>query len=120
MRLRRKQATIANLRYFALAALGLVAAGFIAHPAAAAFILIADACIMIGVAGLAGFNFDNTPFHSPARRSMAYLALLFLYAAVVELLVGYPLRWLLRDHSLEATLALSTTTVIALLSLWKV
>ena len=61
MRLRRKQATIANLRYFALAALGLVAAGFIAHPAAAAFILIADACIMIGVAGLAGFNFDNNP-----------------------------------------------------------
>jgi uncharacterized protein len=120
MRLRRKQATIANLRYFALAALGFVAAGFIAHPAAAAFILIADACVMIGMAGLAGFNFDNTLFHSPARRSMAYLALLFLYAAIVELLVGYPLRWLLWDHSLEATLALSTTTVIALLSLWKV
>jgi ankyrin repeat protein len=119
MRLRRKQATIANLRYFALAALGFVAAGFIAHPAAAALLLIADACVMIGVAGLAGFNFDNTLFHSPARRSLAYLALLFLYAAVVELLVGYPLRWLLRDHSLEATLALSTTTVIALLSLWK-
>jgi uncharacterized protein len=119
MRLRRKQATIANLRYFALAAIGFVTAGFIAHPAAAAFLLIADACVMVGVAGLVGFNFDKTLFHSPARRSMAYLALLFLYAAVVELLVGYPLRWLLRDHSLEATLALSTTTVIALLSLWK-
>ena len=120
MRLRRKQATIANLRYIALAAFGFVAAGFIVRPAAAAILLIADAWVMIGVAGFAGFNFVGTLFHSPARRSMAYLALLFLYAAAVELLVGYPLRWLLRDHSLEATLALSTTTVIALLSLWKV
>ncbi len=120
MRLRRKQATIANLRYLALAALGFVAAGFIARPAAAAILLIADACVMIGVSGFVGVNFVGSSFHSPARRSVAYLALLFLYAAVVELLVGYPLRWLLRDHSLEATLALSTTTVIALLSLWKV
>src|SRR5580693_2575876 len=119
MPLRRKQDRISALRYFAPAAVAFLAAAFVDQLWIAALIVAADVLVVAGVARLVGLRFDNTVRPTAATRLGTIAVLVFGYAAFVGLAIAYPMNRLLRDPSLGATMALSTTAVLVLLSLWK-
>ena len=116
---RRKQERISALRYFAPAAVAFAAAAFVDQLWIAALIVAADVLVVAGVARLVGLRFDNTVRPTAATRLGTIAVLVFGYAAFVGLAIAYPMNRLLRDPSLGATMALSTTAVLVLLSLWK-
>ena len=108
-----------GLRYFAPALVAFVAAGFLHHPLAIVVLLIADALTMTAVCQFVGLGRESTFSANLVRRGSVYALLLAGYAALVALLVSYPLWWLERDASLAATLALTTAVVAALLATWR-
>jgi ankyrin repeat protein len=120
MRSRRPAATIANLLPFLTAVAVFVATASIAHPATILLALIGDAVGLVALTDALGVRNASHLFNSVSSRVMTWLGLMCAYTLLADVVVGYPLLWLLRDHSLGATLALSTLTVIALLALWKI
>jgi uncharacterized protein len=119
MRSRRQPFTIANVLPFLLAVAIFVLAMLIPHPATILLMLIGDTIAAITIADLAGPRGRDVASRSWSDRTITFFGLLFAYTVFANILVGYPLLWLLRDHSLGATLALSTFVVIVLLSVWK-
>ncbi len=116
---RRTQDRISSLNYFAVAAVAFAAAAYVDQLWIAALIVAADVLVFAGVARLAGLRLDNATRPTAATRLGTIAVLLFGYAAFVGLAIAYPMTRLLRDPSLGATMALSTTAVLVLLSLWK-
>lgn len=120
MRSRRPSATIANLLPFLPAVAAFVVTASVSHPATIMLALIGDAIAIVAMADALGIRGSSSPANSRTNRTLAWLGLMCVYTLLADVVVGYPLLWLLRDHSLGATLALSTLTVIALLGVWKV
>lgn len=116
---RRTQERISALRYFAPAVVAFVAAAFVNQLWIAALIVAADVFVFAGVAHLVGVRFNTADSYNVTARLSTIVVLLFGYAIFVGLAIAYPLNRLLRDPSLGATMALSTTAVLVLLSLWK-
>jgi ankyrin repeat protein len=116
----RLPAWFVNLRYFVPAYIVFAAATLLQHPAVIAPLLIGATLMVAGICQASGLVGENRFAATVFRRASLFFAELVLYAAVVALLVAYPLGWLLRDQSLSATLAVSTEVVVALLCLWRI
>jgi ankyrin repeat protein len=112
-------ARLAALRYFIPAALAFGASAFITQPAVLALLLAADALTLAAVCQVIGFGLEASFARTLLRRGLANFVLLLAYTAWLVTLVAYPMRWILHDATLPATLALSTALVLALLSLWR-
>lgn len=111
---------LSRLRYFIPAAAAFVASAFITQPAAVlALLLAADALTLAAICQLIGFGLEASFVRTLMRRGLAHFVLLLSYTVWLAALVAYPLRWLLGQATLPATLALSTALVLALLSLWR-
>ena len=95
------------------------AAGMLHHPSAIALLLLADALTMTAICQVLGLARERTFSANILRRGSAYALLLIGYAALVALLVSYPLLWLQSDPTLTATIALTTTVVAAILLPWR-
>ncbi len=119
MRSRRQPLTIAKLLPFLTVAAAFVVTSLIAHPATLLLALIADAIALVSIADALGIRGSSFVLNPWTTRATIVFGLMCVYSLLADLMIGYPLLWLLRDHSLAATLALSTVSVIALLSVWK-
>ncbi len=95
------------------------AAGMLHHPSAIALLLVADALTMTAICQVLGLARETTFSANILRRGSAYALLLTGYAALVALLISYPLWWLESDPTLAATLALTTAVVAVLLLPWR-
>jgi ankyrin repeat protein len=115
----RPYAWFINLRYFLPAFFAFAAAAMLQHPSMILLLLIADALMVAGVCRVLGFQQEATFARMMWRRGLPFLLLLAGYAALVALLIVYPLQWLQRDRSLGATIAVSTEVVVAIFSLWR-
>ncbi len=120
MRSRRPSATIATLLPFVLAVAAFAVVASIPHPATILLALIGDAIAIVAIADAFGIRDSSSPANSRTDRALTWLGLMCIYTLLADVVVGYPLLWVLRDRSLGATLTVSTLTVLALLGLWKV
>lgn len=110
---------LSNLLYFVPALALFAVAGLVHHPLMLALLLVADALTFAAVCQAIGVDLEATFARSILLRGSAYLILLVAYTALTALVMGYPLYLLLHDHSLEATLLLSTAAFVVLLALWS-
>ena len=108
-----------GLLCFVPAAIAFIAAGMLRHPSAIVLIFAADALTMTAICQLLGLAREASFGDNILRRGSAFALLLGGYAALVALLISYPLWWLQSDPSLAATLALTTAVVAALLLPWR-
>jgi ankyrin repeat protein len=108
-----------GLLCFVPAVIVFTAAGMLHHPSAIALLLVADALTMTAICQVVGLARERTFTANVLRRGSAYALLLTGYAALVALLISYPLWWLESDPTLAATLALTTAVVAALLLPWR-
>jgi len=108
-----------GLLCFVPAVIVFAAAGMLHHPSAIALLLAGDALTMTAICQVLGLARESTFFANVLRRGSAYALLLTGYAALVALLISYPLWWLESDPTLPATLALTTAVVAALLLPWR-
>lgn len=115
----RLAAFVASLPYFLPAALCLLAAAFLVHPATLLLLLAANSLTLAAVCQGLGFDQEDSFARTVLRRGAAHFVLLATYTAAVMLLLGWPLAWLLHDGSLAATMCLSAVVVAALLLLWR-
>ncbi|UXI68531.1 ankyrin repeat domain-containing protein [Tahibacter amnicola] len=113
-------ALIASLPYFLPAAACLVVAGMVVHPAVLLALLAANSLTLAAVCHGLGFDLEADFARTVLRRGAAHFVLVAGYSALLVLMLGWPLGWLLREPSLVATLALSTAVVVALLALWRI
>src|SRR5262249_47272769 len=109
-----------NLRYFVPGFFVFAAAALLDHPATILLSLAGAAATTAAVAYSARLVREQGFAPTLLRRALPHLIALLLYGLLVALLVAYPLRWLARDLSLSATLAVTTEVVVALLGLWRV
>ena len=116
----RLAAFAASLPFFLPAALCLLAAAFLTHPAALLLLLAANSLTLAAVCHGLGFALEDSFARTVLRRGAAHLVMLASYTAAVMLLLGWPLGWLLHGGSLAATMCLSAAVVAALLLLWRV
>lgn len=116
----RLAAFAASLPFFLPAALCLVAAAFLTHPAALLLLLAANSLTLAAICHGLGFALEDSFARTVLRRGAAHLVMLACYTAAVMLLLGWPLAWLLHGGSLAATMCLSAAVVAALLLLWRV
>jgi ankyrin repeat protein len=115
----RKSIWFSGLLCFVPAAVVFTAAGMLHHPSQVALLLLADALTMTAICQVLGLARERTFSANILRRGSAYALLLTGYAAVVALLISYPLWWLESDPTLSATIALTTTVVAAVLLPWR-
>lgn len=115
----RLAAFVASLPYFLPAALCLLAAAFVAHPAALLLLLAANSLALAAICQGLGFDQEDSFARTVLRRGAAHFVLLAIYSAAVMLLLGWPLAALLQAGSLGATMCLSAAVVVALLLLWR-
>lgn len=116
----RLAAFVSSLPYFLPAALCLLTAAFVVHPASLLLLLAANSLTLAAVCHGLGFALEESFARTVLRRGAAHFVLLASYAAAVMLLLGWPLAWLLQAGSLAATMSLSAAVVVALLLLWRV
>lgn len=116
----RLAAFVASLPYFLPAAICLLIAAFVVHPASLLLLLAANSLTLAAVCHGLGFDLESSFARTVLRRGAAHVVLLASYAAAVMLLLGWPLAWLLQAGSLAATMCLSAAVVVALLLLWRV
>ncbi len=115
----RPRKLLSNLLYFVPALIVFAVAGLVHHPLMLALLLVADALTLAAVCLAIGVDLESTFARSVLRRGSAYFILLVAYTAFTALVMGYPLYLLLHDHSLEATLLLSTAAFVVLLAVWS-
>ena len=106
-------------RYGALALLALALAGLLRSPAALGALLLANSIVAAALVAAAPQAAAATPWRFLLHRGLLHLLLFSAYVALVALLVGLPLLWLLRSPSLQATLTLSACSVLCVLLLWR-
>ena len=101
-----------------VAAIGISAsAAWLETWSALAALLAADGLCFIAIARLTQLR--RTPrIGVDVDAGAGYLLMLVLYAAVVALLIGYPVQHLRDEPTLGAALAVSGAAVLAMLSLW--
>lgn len=109
-----------NLRYFVPGFFVFAAAALLEHPAAILLLLTGAAATTAAVAHSVGLAREPSFARTLLRRALPYLVALLIYGMLAALLVVYPLRWLARDPSLSATLAVTTEVVVVLLGLWRI
>jgi len=106
-------------RYGALALLALALAGLLRSPAALGALLLANSIVAAALVAAAPQAAAATPWRFLLHRGLLHMLLFSAYVALVALLVGLPLLWLLRSPSLQATLTLSACSVLCVLLLWR-
>ncbi len=110
---------LSNLVYFVPALAVFASAGLLHHPFTLVLLLAADALTLAAVCQAMGAGRESTFVHSVVHSGCAYFILLLAYTMFTALVLGYPLYLLLRGHSLEAALLLSTAAFVALLAPWS-
>ncbi len=100
-----------------LAAVAIAAFG--PHPFALLPLLIAGTLCMAAVCHAIGFDSEPSFVRTLLRRGPAHLILLAIYAAVVFVLIAWPLLVLSQSPSLIATFGLCVALVLALAVLWR-
>ncbi|MEO8670346.1 MAG: ankyrin repeat domain-containing protein [Tahibacter sp.] len=117
--LQRMRALVGALGYFVPSLALFATAALSLHPAMLLVLLLANSLCMAAVCHALGFDLESSFTRTVLRRGAAHFVLLAGYTAIVMLLLGWPLVWLLHDGSLAATMCLSTAIVAALLLLWR-
>ncbi|MBL0162249.1 MAG: ankyrin repeat domain-containing protein [Xanthomonadales bacterium] len=83
-------------------------------------LLIGDVLLLAAVCASIGFDMEGSFARSLARRGLASLIALALFAVFIAGLLALPTGWLLREPSLGGALALSAAFLLGLLSLWRI
>ncbi|HUA82137.1 MAG TPA: ankyrin repeat domain-containing protein [Dyella sp.] len=96
---------------------GIAAIG--AHPLALIPLLLANTLTMAAICHVIGFDPEPDFFRTVMRRGMAHLAMFTGYAALVFLLIAWPMLRLTQHPTLGASLLLAAALVVALMVLWR-
>ena len=117
--LQRRHVLLAASIFFIAALASFSATAWIASPWLLPLLLVGNVLCLAAVARACAPDRHRTGLREDLYALSAYAIALAAYAAVVAVLVGYPLHWLHQEASLGATLALSGAVVLALLALWR-
>ncbi len=82
--------------------------------------LIGDTLLLTALCASIGFDMEGSFGRSIARRGLASLLVLVLFAVFIAALLAVPTVWLLREPSLGGALALSAAFLLGVLSLWRI
>lgn len=96
---------------------GIAAIG--AHPIVLIPLLLANTLTMAAVCHAIGFDPEPDFFRTVMRRGMAHLAMFTCYAALVFLLIAWPMLRLTQQPTLGGSLLLAAALVVALMVLWR-
>ncbi len=103
-----------------LSAWGLFAASaFVPRSFALPLLVLANAAMMHALCRRFGFADDARPLQANGRSVLGYGLLLGSYTILIQMLVAWPIRWLMDEGSLSASLMVSGGIVLALFSLWR-
>ena len=116
----RRHSLLAGLARFLPALLAFAMAVAAADWLASILLLIGDALMLTALCASIGFDMEENFGRSIARRGLASLLVLVLFAVFIAILLALPTTWLLREPSLGGALALSAAFLLGVLSLWRI
>ncbi|MFA7321678.1 MAG: hypothetical protein WC000_09475, partial [Dokdonella sp.] len=115
----RPRSLLAGLARFVPALLAFAVALAAADWLVPILLLLGDALMLTALCASIGFDMEGNFVRSIARRGLAALLALVLFAVFIATLLLLPSWWLLREPSLGGALALSAALLIGVLSLWR-
>jgi len=107
------------LAWFIPGLLAVAAAGLATHPLTLIPLLLANALTMAAICHAIGFDPEPRFGRTVLRRGAAHLVMFTGYAALVFVLVAWPMLQLSQTPSLSAALILAAMLVLALVALWR-
>lgn len=116
----RPRSLLAGLARFVPALLVFAAALAAADGLVPILLLLGDALMLTALCASIGFDMEGSFVRSIARRGLAALLALALFAVFIAALLLLPSWWLLREPSLGGALALSAALLTGVLSLWRI
>ncbi len=116
----RPRSLLAGLARFVPALLAFAVALAAADWLVPILLLLGDALMLTALCASIGFDMEGNFVRSIARRGLAALLALALFAVFIAALLLLPSWWLLREPSLGGALALSAALLIGVLSLWRI
>ena len=116
---RRRPPFLQSIAWFVPGWLAIAAAAFVTHPLTLIPLLLANALTMAAICHAIGFDPEPHFGRTVLRRGAAHLVMFTGYAALVFVLVAWPMLQLSHAPSLGATLALAAALVVALAALWR-
>ncbi|WP_329741730.1 ankyrin repeat domain-containing protein [Dyella sp. A6] len=116
---RRPAPLLSSLAWFVPGLIAVAIAAIGAHPLALIPLLLANTLTMAAVCHAIGFDPEPHFGRTVLRRGAAHLVMFTTYAALVFLLVAWPMLWLSQQHSLGATVVLAAVLVVALAVQWR-
>ncbi|OOG65427.1 hypothetical protein B0E46_03520 [Rhodanobacter sp. B04] len=116
---RRRPPLLQALAWFIPGLIAIAAAGFATHPLTLIPLLLANALTMAAVCHAIGFDPEPRFGRTVLRRGAAHLVMFTGYAALVFVLVAWPMLQLSQNPSLGAALLLAAALVLALVALWR-
>ena len=116
---RRRPPLLQALAWFIPGLLAVAAAGLATHPLTLIPLLLANALTMAAICHAIGFDPEPRFGRTVLRRGAAHLVMFTGYAALVFVLVAWPMLQLSQTPSLSAALILAAALVLALTALWR-
>ncbi|MEO9214563.1 MAG: ankyrin repeat domain-containing protein [Rhodanobacter sp.] len=116
---RRRPPLMQALAWFIPGLLAVGAAGLATHPLTLIPLLLANALTMAAICHAIGFDPEPHFGRTVLRRGAAHLVMFTGYAALVFVLVAWPMLQLSQAPSLSAALVLAAVLVLALAALWR-
>jgi uncharacterized protein len=107
------------LAWFIPGLLAVAAAGLATHPLTLIPLLLANALTMAAICHAIGFDPEPHFGRTVLRRGAAHMVMFTGYAALVFVLVAWPMLQLSKTPSLSAALILAAALVLALTVLWR-
>jgi len=107
------------LAWFIPGLLAVAAAGLATHPLTLIPLLLANALTMAAICHAIGFDPEPHFGRTVLRRGAAHTVMFTGYAALVFVLVAWPMLQLSQTPSLSAALILAAALVLALTALWR-
>jgi hypothetical protein len=107
------------LAWFIPGLIAVAAAGLATHPLTLIPLLLANALTMAAICHAIGFDPEPRFGRTVLRRGAAHLVMFTGYAALVFVLVAWPMLQLSQTPSLSAALILAAALVLALTALWR-
>jgi len=115
----RPTSLLSSIAWFAPGLIAVAIAAIGAHPLALIPLLLANTLTMAAVCHAIGFDPEPHFGRTVMRRGAAHLVMFTGYAALVFLLIAWPMLMLSKQHSLSAALLLAAALVVALTVLWR-
>lgn len=116
---RRRPPLLQALAWFIPGLLAVAVTGLTTHLLTLLPLLLANALTMAAICHAIGFDPEPRFGRTVLRRGAAYLVMFSGYAALVFLLVAWPMLQLSQTPSLSASLLLAAVLVLALVVLWR-